>query len=95
MFQFIEAADKSGKIPNLMGVKFTNEMLVDLTAIGFYENRKYQMLMGRDEELTGALATGAIDADVSSTVNFMTFNLELATLFNKYDKASRDQMQAL
>jgi len=78
MFQFIEAADKSGKIPNLMGVKFTNEILMDLTAIGFYKNRKYQMLMGRDEQMTAALATGAVDADVSSTINFMSFNLPLA-----------------
>jgi len=93
MFQFIEAAEKSGKIPNLMGVKFTNEILLDLTAIGFFKDRKYQMLFGRDEELTGALATGAVDGDVSSTVNFMSYNLNLGTLYNKYDKQSRDEME--
>jgi N-acetylneuraminate lyase len=93
MFQFVEAVDKSGKIPNFMGIKFTNEMLIDLTAIGFWKNRKYQMLMGRDEELTGALATGAADADVSSTINFMSYNLRLGELYNKYDKDSRDQME--
>lgn len=73
-----------------MGVKFTNEVLMDLTAIGNYENKKYQMLFGRDEQLTAALATGAIDGEVSSTINFMSFNLPLATLYNKYDKDSRD-----
>jgi len=77
MFQFIEAADASGKIPNLMGVKFTNEVLMDLTAIGNWKDKKYQMLFGRDEELLSALATGVADADVSSTINFMTLNLPL------------------
>jgi len=94
MFQFVEAADASGKIPNLMGIKFTNEMLIDFTAVGNFKNKKYQMLMGRDEELTGALATGVADADVSSTINFMSYNLPLKTLFNKYTKAGMEEAQA-
>ena len=34
MFSFVRAADESGKIPNLMGVKFTNELLMDFNEIG-------------------------------------------------------------
>jgi dihydrodipicolinate synthase/N-acetylneuraminate lyase len=82
-------------IPNFMGMKFTNEILSDLTAIGFYKNKKYQVLMARDEELTAAHATGGIDADVSSTINFMSFNLRLGELYNKFDKESRAEMEAL
>merc|ERR1711904_6596 len=88
MFEFIEAADKSGKIPNLMGVKFTNEILMDFVAVGNFKNKKYQMLMGRDEERTGALASGVVDADVSSTINFMTYNLPLKTWFDENTKES-------
>ena len=34
MYEFVKSADESGKIPNLMGVKFTNEHIMDLNAIG-------------------------------------------------------------
>ena len=82
MFEFIQAADASGKIPNLLGVKFTNEILMDFNAIGNWKEHKYQMLMGRDEEMTAALATGVCQADVGSTINFMAFNIPLRELFN-------------
>ena len=82
MFQFTEAIDESGKIPNFMGVKFTNEILMDFNSIGHYKNGKYNMLMGRDEILTSALATGVCDGDVSSTVNFLTYNLEATNAWN-------------
>ena len=44
------------------------------------------MLMGRDEMLTSALATGVADAGVSSTINFMTFNLPLHDLYSTFEK---------
>merc|ERR1711939_803087 len=94
MYYFILAADRAG-VNNLMGVKFTNEILMDFVAVGNYKNKKYQMLMGRDEQLTAALASGVCDADVSSTTNFMSFNLPLATLYNKYTKEDQEQAQAL
>lgn len=49
MFQFIEHVDQSNKIPNMMGIKFTNEILMDFNAAGHYKNKKYNMLFGRDE----------------------------------------------
>jgi len=82
MFQFVEEADKTALIPNLMGVKFTNEILMDYNAIGHYKNKKYNMLFGRDEMLTSALATGVSDGDVSSTVNFLTYNLRATNEWN-------------
>jgi len=75
MFHFTEAIDASGAMPNFMGVKFTNEIIMDFNSIGHYKDGKYNMLFGRDEILTSALATGVCDGDVSSTVNFLTFNL--------------------
>ena len=49
MYQFVEHVDESGKIPNFMGINFTNEILMDFSAAGHYKNKKYNMLFGRDE----------------------------------------------
>ena len=93
MFQFTEAIDASGKIPNYMGVKFTNEILMDFNSIGHYKNGKYNMLFGRDEILTSALATGVCDGDVSSTVNFLTFNLNATNAWNNGDLQTAQDLQ--
>ena len=85
MYQFVLAADESGKIPNLMGVKFTNEKLADFNSIGRYKNRKYNMLIGRDEILLSAVATGACDGGVGSTFNYMSFNCPLIDLYTSFD----------
>lgn len=82
MYEFVLAADSSGKIPNLMGVKFTFEALADFNAIGRFKNQKYNMLMGRDEMLLSALATGVAGGGVGSTFNYMSFNLPLFDLWN-------------
>jgi len=68
MYEFVRSADASGKIPNLMGVKFTFEKVHNLNAIGQMKNGKYNTLMGRDEMLTSAICTGAVDGGVSSTI---------------------------
>ena len=81
MFDFIQSADKSGKIPNLMGVKYTDEHLMQFNEIGDFKNNKYNMMIGRDEILTAALAGGVADADVGSTLNFITYNVPIRPLF--------------
>ena len=43
MYQFVKEVDKSSKIPNLMGLKYTNEILSDFNAIGHYKNGKYNI----------------------------------------------------
>ena len=45
--------------------------------------------------MSAAQATGAVDGDVGSTMNFMSFNNDLTTLFNKYEKDFKDKMEAL
>lgn len=93
MFQFVQEIDSTKKIPNFMGVKFTNEMLMDFNAIGHFKGRKYSMLFGRDEILTSALATGVADGDVSSTVNFLTFNLQATNYWHAGDIAKAQELQ--
>ena len=58
----------SGKIPNLVGVKYSNPDLADLLACRTAENSKYEVLFGCDEMLLGALAMGVRGA-VGSTYN--------------------------
>ena len=80
-------------MPNFMGVKFTNEILMDFNSIGHYKNGKYNMLFGRDEILTSALATGVCDGDVSSTVNFLTYNLLATNAWNAGELARAQELQ--
>jgi len=68
---FLEAADASGKIPTLMGIKYTDYNLMDFqlcTQVGGTKG-KYNMLYGRDEQAVSALLLGA-DAAVSSTIGY-------------------------
>lgn len=68
--KFLELADKSGKMPNLMGIKYTDYNLMDFQSclqVGHY--KKYNMLFGRDEMALSALEIGA-DGAVSSTAQY-------------------------
>merc|ERR1711988_1184638 len=81
--KFLEMADKSGKIPNLMGIKFTDYNLMDFqvcTQVG--HPGKYNMLYGRDEQLFAALQLGA-DTGVSSTIQYAPSLRDTWTLYKK------------
>lgn len=90
MLDFIRAADSSGKIPNLMGIKYTDEHIMEFNEIGNLKNKKYNMLMGRDEILTSALTTGVCDGGVGSTLNFISYNVPLRDLYMRGDAKSRE-----
>jgi N-acetylneuraminate lyase len=68
MFDFLKLAGKS--IPNLAGIKFTHENLMDYSRCLNFEGGRYDILFGRDEILLAALALGATGA-VGSTYNYM------------------------
>lgn len=89
--------DESGKIPNFMGMKFTNEVIADFNAIGHYKNKKYNMLFGRDEILTSALATGVADGHIGSLVNFSSYNIDVDIAWKEEDieTAQRYQLKTL
>ena len=53
-----------------MGMKWTHTDLDEFNAIGHFKDRKYNMIIGFDDLYVPALATGAIDGDISSTINF-------------------------
>lgn len=67
MIRFLEQASK--KIPNLAGIKYTHEDLMDYQLCLAFEDGRYDMLFGRDEILVCGLSLGARGA-VGSTYNF-------------------------
>lgn len=68
MLDFLRVAAK--RIPNLAGIKFTDENLMSYAQCLNFENGRYNILFGRDEILLAALALGATGA-VGSTYNYM------------------------
>ena len=67
MFDFLKVA--SPMISNLAGIKFTHEDFMDFQTCLNFENRKFDMLWGRDENLLSALVLGA-RGGVGSTYNY-------------------------
>jgi N-acetylneuraminate lyase len=67
MVSFLERA--AGKIPNLAGIKYTYEDLMDYYLCRTFEGGRFDILFGRDEILLCGLALGAKGA-VGSTYNF-------------------------
>ncbi len=92
---FLTAA--SGRIPNLAGVKFTHENLMDFGRATEHSSGNYNVLFGRDEILLAGLALGARGA-VGSTYNFAApLFLRIIEAFNRGDLASarRNQSRAM
>ena len=92
---FLRAA--SGRIPNLVGVKFTHENLMDFLECQHLENGKYDMVFGRDEVMLGGLATGA-RAAIGSTYNFAApvyHRLIAAFAKNDFVTARREQLRSI
>ena len=92
-----------GKLPNFAGVKYTHEDFMDFLSCLHFQNGKYDMLWGRDENMLPALSIGAKGA-VGSTFNyaaplyhslmdaFNDGNLELAS---QYQQQSIDMIRLL
>ena len=68
MIDFLEVASR--QIPNLAGIKFTHENLMDYRRCLDFESGRFNILFGRDEMLLAALAMGAT-AVVGSTYNYL------------------------
>lgn len=66
-FDFLRVA--ADRIPNLAGVKFTHENLMDFASCVRWEGGRFDALYGRDEMLLSGLAMGAQGA-IGSTYNY-------------------------
>lgn len=67
MFDLLKVLD--GRLPNFAGIKYTHEDFMDFQSCLNFQNGKYDMLWGRDENMLSALAVGAKGA-VGSTFNY-------------------------
>ncbi len=67
MTEFLAVAGE--RIPNLAGIKFTSEDLMEYAACLRFDGGRYNILFGRDEILLAALALGSPGA-VGSTYNY-------------------------
>lgn len=88
----LRAADR---IPNLVGVKYTNEDLMDYSECLELMDGRFDMLYGRDEMLLSALPLGAKGA-VGSTFNFAApLYLKLIEAYNVGNLKKAKELQAL
>ncbi len=95
MFDLLQAVD--GKIPSFAGVKYTHEDFMDFLSCLHFQNGKYDMLWGRDENMLPALSLGAKGA-VGSTFNYaapLYYNLIDAFNNNDFKKAQQLQQQSI
>lgn len=82
-----------GKIPNFAGIKYTHEDFMDFLSCTHFENGKYDMLWGRDENMLPALAIGAKGA-VGSTFNYAApLYYKMIDAFDQHDLKKAQQLQ--
>jgi N-acetylneuraminate lyase len=83
-----------GKISNFAGIKYTHEDFMDFLSCLHFENGKYDMLWGRDENMLPALAVGS-KGFVGSTFNYAApLYQKLIDAFNENDlKSAKDSQQ--
>lgn len=87
----------AGKIPNFAGIKYTHEDFMDFLSCLHFQNGKYDMLWGRDENMLPALSVGAKGA-VGSTFNYAApLYYDMIDAFDKNDfkKAQALQQQSI
>ena len=83
------------RIPNLAGIKFTDENLMSYAQCLNFDGGRFNILFGRDEILLAALALGATSA-VGSTYNYMApVYHRVIEAFSAGDLAAARRWQAL
>lgn len=95
MYDLLKAVD--GSIPNFAGIKYTHEDFMDYLSCLLFNNKKYDMLWGRDENMLPALSVGAKGA-VGSTYNYaapLYHRLIQAFEQGKPEEAAQLQEQAI
>ena len=95
MIDLLKNVDR--KVPNFAGIKYTHEDFMDFLSCLHFQNNKYDMLWGRDENMLAALAVGAKGA-VGSTFNYAApLYYDLIEAFNNNDlkKAQALQQQSI
>lgn len=83
------------RIPNLAGVKYTYEDLMDMQLCREIDNGRFDMLFGRDELLICGLALGCTGA-VGSTYNDLApLYLDIWDAFARHDMRQANELQLI
>ncbi|MDP2415760.1 dihydrodipicolinate synthase family protein [Daejeonella sp.] len=91
MYDLLKAID--GQIPNFAGIKYTHEDFMDFQSCMNFQNGKYDMMWGRDENMLSALALGT-KASVGSTFNYIApIYYALIEAFNTNDLKKAGELQ--
>ncbi len=91
MYDLLQAVDEL--IPNFAGVKYTHEDFMDFLTCLHYNNGKYDMLWGRDENMLSALVLGSKGA-VGSTFNYAApLYYDLIAAFEAHDLKKAQLLQ--
>lgn len=91
MLDFLKVASK--EIPNLAGIKFTNNNLIDYLHCKNFENEKYNILFGFDEIFISSLPLGAAGW-VGSTYNHLApLYYKIKELFEAGDMKQAAELQ--
>jgi N-acetylneuraminate lyase len=91
MLDLLKAID--GYVLNFAGVKYTHEDFMDFLSCLNYNNGKYDMLWGRDENMLSALVLGA-QGSVGSTFNYAApLYSQLISAFDMGDLETARKMQ--
>lgn len=91
MIDLLNAVD--GRIENFAGIKYTHEDFMDYLSCLHYQDGKYDMLWGRDENMLSALVLGAKGA-VGSTYNYAApLYYNLIDSFDRGDHATAQKQQ--
>jgi N-acetylneuraminate lyase len=93
MFDLLKAID--GLIPNFAGIKYTHEDFMDFQSCMSFQNGKYEMMWGRDENMLSALVLGN-KASIGSTFNYIApLYTALIAAFNANDTKKASELQQL
>lgn len=91
MIELLRAID--GNIPNFAGIKYTHEDFMDFLSCMHFQNGRYDMLWGRDENMLPALSLGTKGA-VGSTFNYAApLYYDLIDAFRNGDLLKAQQLQ--
>jgi N-acetylneuraminate lyase len=91
MIDLLAAID--GKVANFAGIKYTHEDFMDYLSCLRFQDGKYDMLWGRDENMLSALVLGAKGA-VGSTYNYAApLYTKLIEAFNSHDLFTAQKLQ--
>ena len=95
MYDLLREID--GKIPTFTGIKYTHEDFMDFLSCMNFQNGKYNMLWGRDENMLSSLVLGCTGA-VGSTYNYAApLYLDLMKAYDagELDKANTLQQKSI